>query len=149
MPEFTFPLYFKLIDRYQREDPILTGKLTCAEHKKDSFRGGRNTIKRITYKNEIVIPQQLQRYIVKCYHTYLLHTIRDQTEAMICQHLYWTDIRNTVRKEFTECNICQHTKRSTKTYVQLPDKISEEIPWNKLCLDLIGPYKTRIKWREP
>ena len=32
MTEGTFTLYFKLIDRYQGEDPILTEKLTCAEY---------------------------------------------------------------------------------------------------------------------
>ena len=61
MSEGIFPLYFKLIDRYQREDPILTEKLTYAEYKKGYFCGGRNTIKLITYENKIVIKQQLQR----------------------------------------------------------------------------------------
>ena len=98
MREGMFPLYLKLIDRYQQEDSILTEKLTCAEYKKGYFCGGRNTIKLITYKNKVVIPQQLQRYIVKWYHTYILHTGWDRTEEMILQNLYWTDIRNGVRK---------------------------------------------------
>ena len=43
----------------------------------------------------------------------------------------------------------QRTKWSTKRYGELPAKLVEEIPWNKLCVDLIGPYKIRRKWREP
>ena len=31
---------------------------------------------------------------------------------------------------------------------KLPAKIAEETPWNKLCVDLIGPYKIRRKWKE-
>ena len=64
-PEGMFPLSFKIIDRYQQEDPVLTEKLTCIEYKKGSFRGGRNTIKLVTIKDIIVIPQILQKYDVK------------------------------------------------------------------------------------
>ena len=64
----------------------------------------------------------------------------DITEAMIFQHLYWPDIRNAVWKEVTNCDTCERTKRSNKKYGKLPAKLAEEIPWNKLCLDLIGPY---------
>ena len=42
LPEGKFTLSFKIIDRYQREELMLTEKLTCAEYKKGSFRGGRN-----------------------------------------------------------------------------------------------------------
>ena len=31
----------------------------------------------------------------------------------------------------------------------MPAKLTEEIPWNKLCVDLIGPHKIRKKGREP
>ena len=31
---------------------------------------------------------------------------------------------------------------------KFPAKLAEEIPWNKLCVDLIGPYKIRIKGRD-
>ena len=32
---------------------------------------------------------------------------------------------------------------------KLPAKLAEEILWNKLCVDIIGSYKIRIKGREP
>ena len=72
-PDGMFPLSFKLIYLYQREDPIITGKLNSEEYKKGSFRGGQNTIKLVTCANKIVIPQLLQKYAVKLYHTYFLH----------------------------------------------------------------------------
>ena len=93
LPEGTFPIYFNLIDRYKREYPFLTKILKCAEFTKSSFRGVRNTIDILTYKDKIVIPQKLQKYAVKRYHTYLIHPGLDQTEAMIFQHLYWPGLK--------------------------------------------------------
>ena len=63
--------------------------------------------------------------------------------------MYWSDIRNPIRKEVTECDICQRTKLSTETYVQLPAKLAEEITWDKLFVDIIGPNKIRRKGVEP
>ena len=51
--------------------------------------------------------------------------------------------------EVTRCDACQRTKFSTKKYSKLPAKMAEETPWNKLCVDLIGPYKIRRKGKEP
>ena len=96
LPEGTFPLSFNIIDRYHWEDPPILEKLNSAEYQKGYFRGGRNTIKLVTYKNKIVIPQKLQKYVVKWYHTYLLHPGLDRTEAMICQNLHWPGIRGDI-----------------------------------------------------
>ena len=94
-------------------------------------------------EDKIVIPSKLQSYVVHWYHTYLLHPCMDRTEAMIFQHLYWLDIRNAARKEGSNCDNFQLTKTSNKKYGKLPAKLSEEIQWNKICVDLIGIYVIR------
>ena len=71
------------------------------------------------------------------------------TDAMIHQHLYLPGIRKAVRKKVTKYDVCQRTKRSTKKYGALPAKLAEETPWNKLYVDIIGPYKIRRKGKEP
>ena len=86
---------------------------------------------------------------MKWYHTYLLHLVLDQTEAMIHQHLYWPGIKDSVYREVTYCDTCQHTKRSIIKYGKLPAKEAEETPWNKLCVYIIGPYKIRRKVGKP
>ena len=78
LPEGMFPISSNIIDRYQREDPVLSEKLNSVEYQKGYFCGGRNTIKLVTCKNKIVIPQKLQKYVVKWYGTYLLHPGLDQ-----------------------------------------------------------------------
>ena len=43
--------------------------------------------------------------------------------------------------EVMRCDTCERMKRSLKKYGKLPAKLAEEIPWNKICVDLISPYK--------
>ena len=69
----------------------------------------------------------------------------DITEAMICQHLYCPGNRNVVWKEITNCDTCQFTKKTKIKYSKLPAKEAEEIPWNKLCVNIIGPCVIIIK----
>ena len=39
-----------------------------------------------------------------------------------------------------KCSTCQKSKRSYKKYGKLPPKEAETVPWDTLCVDLIGPY---------
>ena len=114
LPESTFTISFNLIDRYQQEDPFLTKKLKCVEYSKGYFCLCCSTIKLITYKDKIVIPRLLKKYVVKLYHTYLLHPVLDRTEAIIHQHLYYPGIREAVYIEVMKCDVCQRTKRLIK-----------------------------------
>ena len=80
---------------------------------KGSFCGGSNIdLELITCDDKIAISSKLQGYLLHWYHTYLLHPGMDRTETMICQHLYWPRIIHTVRKEITNCDSFQCTKRS-------------------------------------
>ena len=111
LPEGTFLLSLNIIDRYQQEDPILLEKLNSAEYQKGYFCIGRNTIEVVMHKNKIVIAQKLQKYAVQWYHTYLLNPILYRMEAMICQYLYWTGIREDFQKKVTTRDIFHPTKR--------------------------------------
>ena len=71
----------------------------------------------------------------------------DRTEAMICQHFYWPDIRDSVQEEVNNCDTCQRTKQPPKKG-KLPAKLDEEIPLDKLCVDLIEHYVIRKKGRK-
>ena len=69
----------------------------------------------------------------------------DRTEAMICQHFYWPEIRHAVWRKESNCETCQYTRISNKKYGKLQDKLAEEIPQNKICVDIIGLYVIRKK----
>ena len=59
--------------------------------------------------------------------------------------MYWYGIIEDVWKEVTYCDTFQHIKWSKIKYGKLSDKEAEEKLWNKLCVDLTGPYVIRRK----
>jgi hypothetical protein len=49
----------------------------------------------------------------------------------------------------SKCPTCQKSKVSFKQYGHLPIKEAETEPWERLCIDLIGPYTIKRKGEEP
>ena len=54
------------------------------------------------------------------------------------------DIRNDIRIQIKVFISCQRNKKEVLKYDHLPAKEAEAIPWDRLLVDLIGPYKIRI-----
>jgi transposase InsO family protein len=54
-------------------------------------------------------------------------------------------MRNQITNYVQSCPTCQKNKRKVKKYGHLPPKTAEAVPWDKLCIDLIGPYKINRK----
>jgi hypothetical protein len=109
------------------------------------FHGGGKVTPLICYKNKIVIPALLQKHVIMWYHTTLCHPGINRTEETIGQHLWWPKMRNHITNYVRICPLCQRNKKRLKKYGFLPPKDAEAIPWDKLCIDLIGPYTIRRK----
>ena len=62
--------------------------------------------------------------------------------------MYCPNIIDSVRKEGSNCDTCQRTKRSNKKYGKLKTKLSEEITWKKIFVDIIGTYIIRRKGKK-
>ena len=92
-----------------------------------------------------MVLKQLQKHVIDWYHTTLCHPGINRTEELITQHLWWPNIRSQITNHVQVCPTCQRNKRKVKKYGWLPPKEAEAIPWDKLCIDLIGPYKIRRK----
>ena len=82
------------------------------------------------------------------YHTMLCHPGINRTEETIAQHLWWPRVREDIRKFCSKCAVCQKNKRDQRKFGHLPPKEAEQSPWDKLCVDLIGPYKIRRKGQD-
>ena len=41
----------------------------------------------------------------------------------------------------SKCYNCQLTKKNKKKYVNMPDKEAEYVPWETLCINLMGAYQ--------
>ena len=54
-------------------------------------------------------------------------------------------MRDQIRKFCATCDICQRNKRTFTNLGKLPEKQAECEPWEQLHVDMIGPYKVRVK----
>ena len=146
LPEGVLPINFKLIDQDQQKYLSLKTKYDMGTYQKDSFCGGSIiNLNLIRCYDKIFILWRFQSYVLHWYHTYLLHSGMDRTEAIICQHLYWPIIRKAVRKELSNSDIFQRTKWSNIKYAKLPSKKDVETPCKTICVYIIGPYVIRRK----
>ena len=57
-------------------------------------------------------------------------------------------MREHARQHVRTCPTCQKYKRKSIKYGHLCPKEAEAEPWDKMCIDLIGPYKIRRKGKE-
>jgi hypothetical protein len=88
----------------------------------------------------LVIPKPLQVHAVKWYHHYLQHPGHTRLEETMNTAMYWKGMRTTIRSLVKSCKSCQVNKRRSQKYGHLPPKTVYTIPWECLCVDLIGPY---------
>ena len=63
---------------------------------------------------------------------------------------YWPNLQKDIRKYVGTCDICQKCKKQKPKYGWLPEKEAEAeaVPWERLCVDLIGPYIIERKNQE-
>jgi len=150
-----YPLSYQQIGAAQATDKQLHKKLKAKDSQyyiKDFLAAGK-TWQLICYKDKIVIAKEQQLQIVNWYHDYLGHPGINRTEESIGQHLWWPEMRKHITLIVNSCLNCQKNKRRHKKYGHLPEKEAESIPWDKMCIDLIGPYvinrknKTKLKCR--
>ena len=55
-------------------------------------------------------------------------------------------MRKHITRKVSTCSTCQKNKKQCKKYGFLPEKEAEYQPWDRLCVDLIGPYSVRHKY---
>ena len=137
-----FPLSYREIEHRQKDDAEIK-KL----RKKDPnvyvetvYPCGDKQYTLITKNDKIVIPKALQKRAVEWYHEALMHPGKNRTELTIGQHFCWKGLHNDVEAVLNRCQQCQLYKPASKKLGLLPPKESEDIPWERLCIDLIGPY---------
>ena len=142
LPSTVYPVSFQLIHKFQNEDTKLQQILKDEKsvYQLKEFRGGGKTLSLICFNDKIVIPKPLQQRLVQWYHTHLCHPGETRTEATIKQHFTWKNAKQLVYDICSKCPTCQRTKKSTVKYGHLPPKEAEVYPWEKLCVDMIGPY---------
>jgi hypothetical protein len=93
----------------------------------------------------LVIPKLLQLLAVRWYHHYLQHPGHTHLKETMNAAIYWKGMRTTIRSLTKSCKSCHVNKRRSQKYGYLPPKTVYTIPWECLCVDLIGPYTLKGK----
>jgi hypothetical protein len=94
---------------------------------------------------QLVIPKPLQVCAIKWYHHNLQHSGHTRLEETMNTAMYWKGMRTIIRSLTKSCKSCQVNKRWSQKYGHLPPKTVYTIPWECLCVDLIGPYTLKGK----
>jgi len=137
-----YPLTFAAISEEQEKDDALMNRYaTRPKYKRQIFRWGDDSYNLITRDDKIVVPESLQVEAVKWYHTLLHHCGETRTELTIGQRFYWKGMRETIKQVCSKCAVCQLAKPRKSKLGHLPEKQAETVPWNTVCIDLIGPYQ--------
>jgi hypothetical protein len=92
----------------------------------------------------LVIPKPLQVRAVKWYHHYLQHPGHSRLKEMMNAAMYWNGMRTTIWSLTKSCRSCQINKRRSQNMGTSHQRPSI-IPWECLCVDLIGPYTLKGK----
>ena len=137
----SFPLAYATIQECQKADVEVTKLLQHKDtYQETSFPSSDKNFTLITKDDKIVVPKVLQKRIVEWYHTALMHPGESRTELTLGQHYTWKGMRKTVQDVCRRCASCQLNKTSHQKMGLLPEKTAEDIPWERVCVDLIGPY---------
>lgn len=101
----------------------------------------------VVYKDtRLVIPDKdMQRRILDWYHHYLQHPGSRRLYETLRSVMYWYRMKDQVERHVKTCLQCQKGKHKSHKYGHLPAKIAETVPWNSVCVDLIGPYTIKSK----
>jgi len=151
LSEEDHPLSYRVLGEHQAKDKTLMKAMkdNDSRYSLQSFHGGGKERELICHNGKIVVPRKLQARLVEWYHTFLCHPGINRTEETIGQHFWWPKMRDHITISVNTCANCQRNKRRHKKYGHLPPKEAESVPWDKLCIDLIGPYKINRKGKKP
>jgi hypothetical protein len=129
----------KVIAQYQKRDKVLLDKLKNDANYDKIKLEDEDLIAR---KGKVIVPEALQDRLIDQYHGLLNHPGMTRMEATIRHVFEFRGLREKVEHCCRTCHICQMTKKQKKKYGHLPPKAAEEaIPWKRVNVDVVGPYK--------
>ena len=98
----------------------------------------------LALNGKIYVPRTLRHDVLTWYHHYLCHPGATRLEKTIASTMCWPRLATECKAFVRVCAVCQCAKRSTKKYGHLPAKSAEVVPWDQLCVDLVGPLTVTI-----
>jgi Integrase zinc binding domain len=136
-----FPMKTALIAHEQAKDKELQKKIR--ESRRDYTMMKVEDYNLLSYQGQI--PDSLEGRIIAWYHKYLAHPGMTRMEVTLRSANVWSREQEQIMRHIGKCKECQIiNKGSTKKYGQLPPKDMEAPePWNRINIDLIGPWTVK------
>ena len=145
--EERFPLMPRLIQKLQAKDKNI--QRLVKEHPDQFSRMNLEDASLITFKNRIYLPTTLRARVIEWYHEYLSHPGQTRMDKTMSQTLYWPKMAAQIDNHVKKCKKCQLSKNPRKEYGHLPPKQWDKlVPWQRVDVDLIGPFKIKTPQRE-
>lgn len=153
--EIVYPLAPQIVEEEQNQ--LLQGSskeslaLKTALAKKDPNYEYREVEKRqlLHFHGKIYVPSNLRQRVLTWYHHYLCHPGGDRLANTIQRIATWNWITTQSRTHCRKCPTCQKYKKRNNKYGHVPPKDPEDLlPWDTLCVDLVGPYSLKAKVRQ-
>ena len=138
-----FPVHLQKIKEKQEKDRSLRKKIR--QNPKDYTKIVIENQKIVSFRNRIYIPQELRRQVLSWYHHYLCHPGATRMYKTIGATMYWESMESDIKAFTKACPTCQKHKKKRKKYGKLPPKQVDLIPWECVCVDLVGPYTVTDK----
>jgi Integrase zinc binding domain len=137
-----FSLSYQEIENRQKADEEIKKLLRekSEQYRQTRFDFGDTRYLLVTRDGKIVVPKALQKSSPMVPRITFMHPGETRTELTMGQHFTWRGMRKTVEDVCGKCQSCQLQKPKLKRLGHLPPKLLEEIPWERLCIDLVGPY---------
>jgi len=139
-----YPLSYKEIEFRQKKDRALQNKFRTQPelYIKKPYTFSNSAYELITKNDKIYVPKYLQHKCAGWYHFKLMHPGEQRLELNIAQHYAWIGLKSTCIHVCKRCENCAVSKKRDQKIGLLPPKPNPEIiPWNTLCINLVGPYK--------
>ena len=96
------------------------------------------------FRKKIYVPKSLRKKVINWYHHFLCHPGASRLVDTIGLIMTWSSL-NTDFSEYTRmCPTCQRKKKGKNKYGRLLAKVAEVVPFDVLCVDLIGPYTVTL-----
>ena len=119
-------------------------KIYFAKNKKFFGKIVVDSVELTSFKEKIYVPDRVLNSILNWYHHFLCHPGSSRLASTIGHVMLWPGIQADAVNFTRTCSTCQKQKKTKVKYGHLPPKIAEGIPWQVLCVDLIGPYTVTL-----
>ena len=142
-----FPMETTILDSEQNREFEKSAKFKIyfAKNRKKFGKMEVDSIELTTFNGNIYVPNRIRESILNWYHHFLCHPGSSRIAATIGNVMAWPGLQADAINFTRTCKTCQKQKKTKVKYGHLPPKIAEGIPWQVLCVDLIGPYTVTIE----